>query len=278
VSNTRFSASNASFDSRQPLLQLFGLALGYRHGPVVLRVDEQSVHRGEVICLVGPNGGGKTTLLRCAAGLLKPRTGEVRIDGDGVYGRGALSREERARRLAVVLTDSVVAAYFSAVEVVELGRISRPASAAEHGRAIRRALELSGAWGFSQRPLGSLSDGERQRVMLARALAQEPRVLLLDEPAAHLDPPHQTSLFQLLRSLISDGIIEAAVMATHHLHLALHFSDRLMLVDRHIVSAPPAELLGSGALAAAFHADVDLQLDPVKGWFVPKPDGPARGH
>lgn len=258
------------------LLELHAIELAYRRGPVVLRLESESIRSGEVVALVGPNGGGKTTLLRCAAGLLRPQTGTVRFRGRQLYGKAALARDERARQLAVVLTDPVAPAYLRAREVVELGRLARPSGRERLRHSVDHALELSGAAAVADRQLGSLSDGERQRVMLARALAQEPRLLLLDEPAAHLDPPHQTSLFLLLRTLIRDGVIEAAAVATHHLHLALHFSDRLMLINGTTQSATPAELVHSGELNAAFAEHHNLRLDPNKGWFVPiAPDNSA---
>ncbi|TVR87092.1 MAG: ABC transporter ATP-binding protein [Spirochaetaceae bacterium] len=270
--------SDSASDGKIPeqgteLLKLQDVELAYRRGPVVLRLQTESIRAGEVLALVGPNGGGKTTLLRCAAGLLKPQTGTVRLHGRPLYGKAAMARDERARHLAVVLTDPVAPAYLKVREVVELGRISRPSGRKTRENAVEQALELSGAVAIADRQLGSLSDGERQRVMLARALAQEPRLLVLDEPAAHLDPPHQTSLFLLLRSLIRDGVIEAAAVATHHLHLALHFSDRLMLVNGKTQSATPAAFMQSGELGIAFAEHQNLRLDPEKGWFVPVDQG-----
>lgn len=261
--------SDTTPNQRTELLELQNIELAYRRGPVVLRLQAESIRAGEVLALVGPNGGGKTTLLRCTAGLLKPQSGSVRLHGRPLYGPAGMARDERARHLAVVLTDPVAPAYLRVREVVELGRISRPSGRETREHAVELALERSGALRIADRQLGSLSDGERQRVMLARALAQEPRLLVLDEPAAHLDPPHQTSLFLLLRSLIRDGVIEAAAVATHHLHLALHFSDRLMLVNGTTQSATPSEFMQSGELGAAFAEHQNLRLDPDKGWFVP---------
>lgn len=252
-------------------MTLRGIRLGYRGGPDVLEVEEESIGAGELICLVGPNGGGKTTLLKCAAGLLRPRAGVVLLDEKPLYGHGAIPREERARRLAVVLTDRVSSAYLRVRELVTLGRIPHPRADANEGtRIVERALAATGVEHLANRPAGNLSDGERQRVMISRALAQEPAILLLDEPTAHLDPPHQTELFLLLRSLVEGGEIQSAVIATHHLHLALHFSHRVFLVARNLrASGSPGALLDSGAVAKAFPDAANLRLDPVRGWFTP---------
>lgn len=253
-------------------MTLHEIRLGYRGGPDVLEVEEESIRAGELICLVGPNGGGKTTLLKCAAGLLRPRSGSVLLDGRPLYGHGAITREERARRLAVVLTDRVSSAYLRVRELVALGRIPHQRSdPRENSAVVDNALAATGVEHLASRPAGSLSDGERQRVMISRALAQEPAILLLDEPTAHLDPPHQTELFLLLQKLVESGTIQSAVIATHHLHLALHFSHRVFLVARRLhASGDPQTLLASGAVASAFPETANLQLDPVRGWFTPR--------
>ena len=279
-------------------IEVQDVELAYRRGPRILRLDEAIVGNGEVVSVVGPNGGGKTTLLRCIAGLMPPRRGSVRLDGRDIYGRGALSRRERARAAAVVLTDVVAPAYLHVDEIVSLGRLPHLSpvrrSNAVEAREVREAMAATGVSHLAGRFVGEVSDGERQRVMIARALAQRPRVLLLDEPAAHLDPPHQTGLFLLLRDLVARGAIRSAVLATHHLHLAMHFSDSLLVVYRGgAQSGTSEELTRTGAIERAFGADApamglspqthtpsgrptprdDLRFDPQRGWFIPRSIG-----
>ncbi|MEX2444300.1 MAG: ABC transporter ATP-binding protein [Alkalispirochaeta sp.] len=258
------------------------LRLSYPGGPTVLAADVLPIGSGVLTSLVGPNGGGKTTLLRCMAGFLPPTKGSVELAGLPVYGRGALSRRRRARMLSVVLTDRVTPAYLRVEDLVALGRIPYRSvigtADAQDQYAVRHAMEQTGVTHLAQRTVGRLSDGERQRVMIARALAQEPQILLLDEPAAHLDPPHQTALFQLLHRLVSEGIVTSAVVATHHVHLALHFSHELVLVGGGTVrTGTPHHLLESGDLEHAFLHGLDGEDAPVldrnRGWFVPKDEG-----
>ncbi len=251
------------------MITLQELRLGYGSGPDVLVVHEaMELPEHALISLIGPNGGGKTTLLRCAAGLLKPRGGTVRLRGEPLYGPGAISRDRRARVMAVVLTETVFPAYLRVRELVSLGRL--PYGGRDSDAAIQRALAYTESEYLARRYVGSLSDGERQRVMVARALAQEPEILLLDEPTSHLDPPHQTALFQLLRCLVESRVIETAVIATHQLHLALYFSDLLVLVNRSVRQGTTTELTESGAVAATFAPHTNLGLDTHRGWFVPE--------
>lgn len=260
------------------------LHLGYRSSPEVLRNAQAEVRAGELLCIIGPNGGGKTTLVRSLAGLLPPRNGTVALAGVSLYGRRALDRRERARTIAVVLTHSVAPAYLRVHELVELGRLPYRRMRTTDAEVVSRVLAQSGITHLADRPVGELSDGERQRVMVARALAQEPRILLLDEPAVHLDPPHQSELFLLLGGLVREGIIESVAIATHLLHLALYFSDRILLVaDGGVVTGTASELLADGRLEAAFagapsaaDGSIPLALDAERGWFLPTGDTPQR--
>ena len=277
-----------------PSLIVRDLSLQYRKGPLVLQLPEAAVVPGEVVAMIGPNGGGKTTLLKTMAGLMPPHAGEVLLDQKPLYGPNAISRRDRAGEMAVVLTGTVAPGYLRVEELVDLGRIpyhglftSQEAELRNKGgsrdvEVIQRAMETVGINHLSRRRVGSLSDGERQRALIARALAQEPRLMLLDEPAAHLDPPHQTQLFLLLNRLVSEGVITSALVATHNIHLALHFATKLFIVAQGTVTiGDPCSLLDNGAMDRAFlpgsrdprattsAGQPAVRLDREKGWFTP---------
>ena len=281
----------------QPTLRARDLTLRYRKGPVVLELQDAAFPPGEFVAMIGPNGGGKTTLMRTMAGLMPPEAGEVLLDQRSLYGPQALSRRDRAAQMAVVLTGAIAPGYLRVEELVDLGRIPYNRLVSPGGgpsrekrerdaMAVYSAMETVGVRHLARRRVGSLSDGEQQRVLIARALAQEPRIMLLDEPAAHLDPPHQTQLFMLLNRLVAEGVIASAVVATHNIHLALHFATTLLIVaDGSVTIGDPCSLLDSGALDRAFltapssgthRNQPEVQLDRNKGWFVPlgKPGWP----
>ena len=275
-------------------LRLRELELRYRNGPPVLSLPEAAVERGEIVAMIGPNGGGKTTLLRTMAGLMPPYRGSVSIGERSLYGDGAMARRARAREMAVVLTGAIAPGYLRVEELVDLGRIpyhglfapGRKELPHRDGKrdAVALAMATVGVDHLAARRVGSLSDGERQRVLIARALAQEPRLMLLDEPGAHLDPPHQTQLFLLLHRLVSQNVIASATIATHNIHLALHFATKLFIVaEGSVLIGSPEALLDAGAVDRAFlspgerHgsreegvADLPpVRLDRSKGWFLP---------
>lgn len=224
-----------------PALRLAGLAAGYRGADgdrSVLAGVSLEVAAGELVALLGANGSGKTTLLRVIGGVLEPRAGVVELFGRPL---GAWSRRELARAVAVLPQSTELPDGFRVSEVVNLGRIphARRAFAADPDdeRAVAAALRDADAEELAGRPVRELSGGERQRVLLALALAQEPRLLLLDEPTLHLDLAHQLGLVQLLRRLrLTRRVTVIAVL--HDLNLAAGLADRVVLVqDGRVVPA-----------------------------------------
>jgi iron complex transport system ATP-binding protein len=179
-----------------------------------------AVQAGDFLAIVGPNGAGKTTLLLTVLGLLRPGRGVVRVGDCAVH---RLSRRDLARLISYVPQADSRAVSFSVEEFVLLGRYAHRERFAppdrEDRRVIRQAMEVTGTWEFRERPVGSLSGGERQKVFIAGALAQQARALLLDEPTVFLDPRHQVDTSELLRVLNREQGL-TVVMVTHDINLA----------------------------------------------------------
>ena len=209
------------------------LSLGGRR---VLAGLDFAVDAGEMVGLIGPNGAGKTTLLRTLAGLLQAESGEIRIKGASAC---TISRAEIARIVGYLPQDGASHWAVTVETLVGLGRLPhtgpwRGATAADRA-AVARALDACDATRFADRPVTRLSGGERARVLLARALAGEPEVLLADEPVAGLDPGHQLDVMERLRGLAADGAGVVAVM--HDLTLAARFCTRLCLMHHGRIAA-----------------------------------------
>ena len=218
----------------------------------VLHGVSLSLHAGEALALVGPNAAGKSTLLRTMAGLLVARAGEVRLKERPA---AAWKRDEWARAIALVAAEEEGASMLQVADRVALGRYPhrgpfRPLTGRDR-EAVDRALAQTGIEHLAGRPLGTLSAGERQLAALARGLAQEPEVLLLDEPAAHLDIGHQLRLFGVLDEVRRRGVAVLAVV--HDLQRAGAWAERMaLLFDGRVVDegAPRVVLSGEGAAEA----------------------------
>jgi len=229
-----------------------------------------SLAAGRWTCIVGPNGAGKSTLLKALAGLL-PHRGSVRLHGRDL---AELSPRERARSLAWLgqATADTAADDLTVYDVALLGRLPHmawlaPPSATDHA-ATERALRQTQAWDWRERPLGALSGGERQRVLLARALAVEASVMLMDEPLANLDPPHQADWLQLVRELVSSG--KTVVSVLHEITLALLADDLVVLQQGHVrYVGPCTSHEAHRALEAVFEERIAIHA--VAGRWVALP-------
>jgi iron complex transport system ATP-binding protein len=261
---------------KEQLLRARRLSVGYRHrgaDTTVLSGLDLELYAGELVCLLGPNGAGKTTLLRTLAGLEAPLAGLVEILGNDLR---ALAPRERARQVGVVLTEPIAVGMLTAWDLVALGRhpfTGRFGALSPLDRErMRGALESVGALTLIERPLAELSDGERQKVMIARALAQDSRLLLLDEPTAFLDVPRRVEIMALLRRLAQQSD-RAVLLTTHSLDLALDSADRLWLLGagEGLLAGTPEDLLLDGSFAACFAAP-GIELDPASGQFRPRGD------
>ncbi len=246
-------------------IEVRGISCAYDAVPAL---DGVTLHvaSGEMVGTVGPNGSGKTTLLRALDALLQPGQGTVLLDGRDL---STLTRRGVAAIIGVVPQHSAAGFGFTAQEIVAMGRAPHlhplTGERAADLVVVRHAMERTDTWSLRSRPLDSLSGGERQRVLLARALAQVPRILLLDEPTAHLDLRYQLEMMDLIRSLADDGL--AIVAALHDLNLAAQFCDRLILLDRGRIAAAgtPADVLTPELLKAVYGAEVLVEPHPVTG-------------
>lgn len=208
----------------------------YRDSVILDSVDLH-LQRGEFTGIIGPNGTGKTTLLKVLTGVKKPLSGTVHLDN---FDMTKLSRHEIARIMAVVPQSSFVPPLFTVEDVVSIGRYAhnkkRFTDTASDKAAIKKALFITGTECFRQRYVSELSGGERQEVLIARAIAQEPKVMLLDEPTANLDVRHQLKILGLIRKLVSEQSL-TALMVIHDLNLAARFCDKLILLHNGKVHA-----------------------------------------
>jgi len=225
------------------------------------------VRPGEMVGLLGPNGSGKTTLLKLASGIIRPQYGEIRLNGHQI---NQLNRKHIAQSMAVVPQQFSIPFAFTVREVVLLGRIPflRPLAGESQSdrQAVTTAMQLVGIDDLALRRFDELSGGERQKVILAMALAQQPELLLLDEPTVHLDITHQIEILELIREFNREQGL-TIVAAMHDLNLAALYFDRLILLNegRIIADGTPIEVLTERRIHSIFATDVRVEKHPITG-------------
>lgn len=238
-------------------LEIENVTLGYvqRHAGTRLLAERLSfaAPEGELVALLGRNGVGKSTLLRVLAGVRRPLKGRATLDGTEI---SAMAAHERARKIAFVTTEQIAVAHLRVQEVVAMGRAPYTGwfgtLAPEDWRIVDESLERVGMSAFRDKTVESLSDGERQRVMIARALAQDTPLMLLDEPTAFLDLPNRYQIALLLREL-AHGTGKTVIFSSHDLSTAVQLCDTLWVMTAGGVAAgAPEDLVRAGALNAMF--------------------------
>jgi iron complex transport system ATP-binding protein len=257
-------------------LRASNLTTGYAGHPV-LRDISFEVKAGELAAIVGPNGAGKSTLLKAIGGSLTPWTGEVELIGRPLkdYDRRIL-----ARTLAIVPQENLVAFRFTALEIVLMGRAPHLGPfhlETRHDLEIAsQALNRFGLRELVRRPIQELSGGERKRVFLARALAQEPRIALLDEPAAFLDMRHIAEIFERFRELCVERAM-TVIVTLHDLNAAAHYADRVLLMKngRTVAWGTPEEVLTAGNLRDVYETPLYVGRNPATGAIAVLP---GNGH
>jgi iron complex transport system ATP-binding protein len=264
--------------SPAPLLAARDLAIGYerprhrgslsRSGAPLARGINLELRPGSLVALVGPNGAGKSTLLRSLLGMQPILGGSVELCGLAL---SRLSVEERATRAAAVFTDRFDSGWFTVGEIVAFGRFPYTDlrnRLSDHDRdSIEKALDSVGLREFAGRRLVELSDGERQKALIARGLAQDTPLLVLDEPTAFLDAPARIEIFHLASSIARRGD-RAVILSTHDVELALRHADQVWLFDREhrFAAGAPETLALEGALGRAFDGR-GVVFDPLRGAF-----------
>lgn len=213
--------------------------------------------KASLVCVLGTNGTGKSTLLKTIGGLLPPLGGRISIDGRSIH---SLSLSERAKRYAFVLTDAIQVGFITVFQLVSMGRhphtrMTGRLTSQDRNR-VEQALDEVHLSGFDHRYVHELSDGEKQRVLIAKALAQDTPIILLDEPTSFLDLPNRIETMLLLQRLAHDAG-KTIVLSTHEVDLALRLSDRIWLLESHagLMQGSPTELMDNGCIQRAFNSD-----------------------
>lgn len=256
----------------KPLLSTQNLAIGYKSGNKSNFISQNlnlNLLPGQLVCLLGPNGAGKSTLMRTLGGLQSALSGGITIEGKLL---SELAQGELAQKLSLVLTEKIEAGNLTVNEVVTLGRTPYTGWLGTLNsidkEKINEALKATDTFDYKERRMHQLSDGERQKVMLARALAQDTDLILLDEPTAHLDLPSRVEMMHLLHTLARQTN-KAILLSTHELDLALQAADQLWLMKKNgeMITGLPEDLVLNGAFESTF-AKTGFYFDRNSGTFT----------
>ncbi|MDR2444679.1 MAG: ABC transporter ATP-binding protein [Spirochaetaceae bacterium] len=259
-----------------PVLETQGLDSGYGGKTIVKNISLQAL-RGQTLCLLGPNGSGKSTVLRTLAGLLEPVHGAVYVCGGRIE---RMKPVDKAKTLAVVLTESLSIPMTSVFEITAMGRTPHTGFfgklSGEDIRIVNEALETAGAASLAGREYYSLSDGEKQKVMIARALAQQPRLIILDEPTSHLDIRHKIEVMRILARLSRERSL-TVILAMHDIDIALKACEHVLLIKDGKISdaGKPEDLMDETALNRLYGI-TDAFYDALLGGTELRNDLPPR--
>lgn len=246
-------------------LEILDITCSYGSTPVLNGITFR-IHKGDFVGIIGPNGSGKSTILKTISRVLTPRSGKVLLLNRDIY---SINRAEIARRLAVVPQEARMDFDFTVEEIVLMGRLPHLGRFEKEGQKdlarAREAMDLTRTLHLAPRSITELSGGEKQKVIIARALTQEPEVLLLDEPTSHLDINHQTEILDLMKKLCRKNQL-TIVMVLHDLNMAAQYCDYLVLLSGGKVFAlgPPQEVITAANIKAVYGSDVIITNHPVR--------------
>jgi len=245
------------------ILEIYNLVCRYDDLAAVKNVSFK-VKSGEFVGIIGPNGSGKSTILRSIARVVKPVSGHITLGGTDIFGLGT---KELARQIAVVPEDTTVSFSFTVLDIVMMGRaphLGRFELEKEKDITIaRRAMKMTDTLSLENRFIDELSSGEKQRVIIAQALAQDPKIMLLDEPTAHLDINHEIEIFDLLKKLQAEAGL-TIIVVSHNLNLAAQYCQRLILLKEGKIfkEGTPEEVITEENIKSVYGAKVLVENNP----------------
>ncbi len=252
---------------KEKMISIQNLSIGYENYIIQSNLN-LDIYKGEMVCLVGKNGCGKSTLLKTMAGIIKNISGKIVVQNQDIR---KLSQQEKAKKIALVLTQRPNITHTTILDVVKMGQIpfAKWYQPFEKSSLIKveKALEMVNIIDQKQRLINELSDGEIQRVMIAKALAQDTPIILLDEPTAHLDLPNRVETMILLKKL-AKHTQKTIIIATHELNLALQTSDKIWLMtnQQKIIAGTPDDLIKNKSFNSIFNSNL-YQLHFYKKGF-----------